>query len=112
MARQKPTAKPEFVLFDVLYEDGTLTSNRKVPGLALGGLEGDTPARAIIEVQDREIARSLSARAARAHRSSRSVGPPRARRRIRRASFERDNGSVVHPQPIVRFRIDDALSPV
>jgi hypothetical protein len=40
----------------VLYEDGTLTSNRKVPGLALGGLEGDTPARAIIEVQDREIA--------------------------------------------------------
>jgi hypothetical protein len=38
MARQKPTAKPEFVLFDVLYEDGTLTSNRKVPSLALGGL--------------------------------------------------------------------------
>jgi hypothetical protein len=56
MARQKPTAKPEFVLFDVLYEDGTLTSNRKVPSLALGGLEGDAPARAVIEAQDREIA--------------------------------------------------------
>jgi hypothetical protein len=56
MARQKPTAKPEFVLFDVLYEDGTLTSNRKVPGSALGGLEADAPARSVIEAQDREIA--------------------------------------------------------
>jgi hypothetical protein len=55
MARQKPTAKPDFVLFDVLYEDGTLTSNRKVPS-SLGSLEGDTPARAVIEAQDREIA--------------------------------------------------------
>jgi hypothetical protein len=56
MGRQKPTAKPEFVLFDVLYEDGTMTSNRKVPGSMLGGLEGDAPARAVIEAQDREIA--------------------------------------------------------
>jgi hypothetical protein len=56
MGRQKPTAKPEFVLFDVLYADGTMTSNRKVPGSVLGGIEGDTPARAIIEAQDREIA--------------------------------------------------------
>jgi hypothetical protein len=46
MARQKPTARPDFVLFDVLYEDGTLTSNRKVPSSMLGGLEGDAPARA------------------------------------------------------------------
>jgi hypothetical protein len=56
MGRQKPTAKPEFVLFDVLYEDGTMTSNRKVPSSVLGGLEGDTPARAVIEAQDRDIA--------------------------------------------------------
>jgi hypothetical protein len=56
MARQKPTTKPEFVLFDVLYEDGTMTSNRKVPSSVLGGLEGDAPARAVIEAQDREIA--------------------------------------------------------
>ncbi len=56
MGRQKPTAKPEHVLFDVLYEDGTMTSNRKVPSSALGGLEGDGPARAVIEAQDREIA--------------------------------------------------------
>jgi hypothetical protein len=44
------------VLFNVLYEDGTQTSNRKVPGAAVGGLEGDEPARAVIEAQDREIA--------------------------------------------------------
>ena len=56
MGRQKPTPKPELVLFDVLYADGTLTSNRRVPGSVLGGLEGDAPARAIIEAQDREIA--------------------------------------------------------
>jgi hypothetical protein len=56
MGRQKPTAKPELVLFDVLYADGTMTSNRRVPGSLLGGLEGDTPARAVIEAQDREIA--------------------------------------------------------
>jgi hypothetical protein len=46
----------EFVLFDVFYEDGTQRSNRRVPAGALGGLDGDEPARAIIEAQDREIA--------------------------------------------------------
>ena len=55
MAR-KPTKKTEFVLFDVVYEDGSQRSNRRVPGEALGGLDGDEPARAIIEQQDREIA--------------------------------------------------------
>ena len=43
------------MLFDVLYEDGTQTSNRKVPALELGGLDGDAPARSIVEAQDREI---------------------------------------------------------
>ena len=56
MGRQKRTTGADFVLFDVLYEDGTLTSNRRVPSSALGGLDGDTPARDIIEAQDREIA--------------------------------------------------------
>lgn len=55
MAR-KPTKKTEFVLFDVIYEDGSQRSNRRVPGEALGGLDGDEPARVIIEQQDREIA--------------------------------------------------------
>jgi hypothetical protein len=57
MARKPGTRTVgEFVLFDVLYEDGTLRSNRRVPAAALGGLDGDEPARAIIEAQDREIA--------------------------------------------------------
>jgi hypothetical protein len=55
MAR-KPTKRTEFVLFDVVYEDGTQRSNRKVPGEVLGGLDGDAPARAFIEGQDRAIA--------------------------------------------------------
>jgi hypothetical protein len=54
MAR-KPTKRVEFVLFDVIYEDGSQRSNRKVPSDALGGLDGDEPARAIIEAQDRAI---------------------------------------------------------
>ncbi len=55
MAR-KPTKRTEFVLFDVIYEDGSQRSNRRVPGEVLGGLEGDAAAKAIIEQQDREIA--------------------------------------------------------
>lgn len=55
MAR-KPSLVGEFALFDVLYEDGTRSSNRKVPNSALGGLDGDTPALEIIEAQDRKIA--------------------------------------------------------
>jgi len=64
MRRRKPTARIEFVLFNVHYEDGTVSSNRKVPSSILGGLEGDAPARDFIETQDREIAgRSGRARA-------------------------------------------------
>jgi hypothetical protein len=44
------------VLFDVVYEDGTQRSNRKVPAELLGGLDGDGPAKAEIEAQDRAIA--------------------------------------------------------
>jgi hypothetical protein len=54
MAR-KPTPRSEFVLFNVYYEDGSQRSNRKVPADLLGGLDGDAPARAVIEEQDREI---------------------------------------------------------
>ena len=55
MAR-KPATRAEFVLFDVLYEDGSQRSNRRVPSEILGGLDGDAPARAAIEEQDRLIA--------------------------------------------------------
>ena len=53
---KKPTARNEFVLFDVIYEDGSQRSNRKVPAELLGGLDGDEPAKAEIEAQDRAIA--------------------------------------------------------
>ena len=45
----------EFILFDVLYEDGTRTSNRKVPGSELGEVDGDLLAKTYIEAQDRQI---------------------------------------------------------
>jgi hypothetical protein len=54
MAR-KPGSRSEFVFFDVLYEDGSQRSNRRVPADLLGGLEKDGPARTFIEEQDREI---------------------------------------------------------
>jgi hypothetical protein len=63
MARGKKAAlRGEFVLFNVVYEDGTQTSNRKVPAEALGGHEGDAAARAIIEAQDRDIAERSGSR--------------------------------------------------
>jgi hypothetical protein len=55
MAR-KPATREGSVLFDVLYEDGTQRSNRRIPSEILGGLDGDAPARTVIEEQDRLIA--------------------------------------------------------
>ena len=52
---KKPTARSEFVMFDVIYEDGSQRSNRKVDASLLGGLDGDEPAKAAIEEQDRAI---------------------------------------------------------
>lgn len=54
MAR-KPATRAEFVMFDVVYEDGTQRSNRRVPAEILDGLDGDAPARTEIEQQDRAI---------------------------------------------------------
>ena len=56
MARKKPTARVELVAFDVLYEDGTRSSNRRVSSALLEGLDGDSPVLAILEAQDAEIA--------------------------------------------------------
>lgn len=52
---KKPTARQEFVMFNVIYEDGSQRSNRKVDANLLGGLDGDEPARAAIMEQDRAI---------------------------------------------------------
>ena len=55
---KKPGTNPkgEFVFFDVVYEDGSQRSNRRVPAALLGGLAKDEPARGFIIEQDREIA--------------------------------------------------------
>jgi len=55
---KKPGTNPksEFVFYDVIYEDGSQRSNRRVPAELLGGLKGDEPARGYIIEQDREIA--------------------------------------------------------
>jgi hypothetical protein len=72
MARKQQARPSGFVLFDVVYEDGTQTSNRKVPATELGGLDGDDPARTIIEDQDQKIAEMSGARRARIKSLSRS----------------------------------------
>jgi len=46
----------EYLLFDVLYEDGSQTSNRKVPAVEIEGSNEDDAAKAFIEAQDRKIA--------------------------------------------------------
>ena len=55
---KKPGTNPkgEFAFFDVVYEDDSLRSNRRVPAELLGGLQGDEPARAFIHAQDSDIA--------------------------------------------------------
>ena len=55
---KKPGTNPkgEFAFFNVVYEDGSLRSNRRVPMTLLEGLEGDKAARGFIMEQDREIA--------------------------------------------------------
>jgi hypothetical protein len=45
-----------FVLFDVVFEDGSRASNRRAPMEILGGLDGDEPARDLIEQQEADIA--------------------------------------------------------
>ncbi|MGU3541097.1 hypothetical protein [Methylobacterium sp. A54F] len=66
-----------FVLFDVVYEDGSRASNRRVPVEILGGLDGDEPARTLIEEQDEAIAQKSGR--ARASIQSLSRSPERAR---------------------------------
>jgi hypothetical protein len=57
MARKPGTRNSgEFALFDVVYEDGSQRSNRRVPMALLGGLDGDEPARTAISEQDSAIA--------------------------------------------------------
>lgn len=73
MARKKPSPS-EFLIFDVLYEDGSRSSNRKVPSAAVSELDPEASVLAAIEAQDEKIAQ-LSGRPRAAIKSiSRSAG--------------------------------------
>lgn len=70
---KKPTARAEFVLFNVTYEDGSQKSNRRVPLDAVEDpYDKDKAIRDAIEEQDRQI-------------SERSGLPPLAIKTITRA---------------------------
>lgn len=70
---KKPTARAEFVLFNVTYEDGSQKSNRKVPLDAVDDpYDRDKAIRDALEEQDRLI-------------SERSGLPPLAIKTITRA---------------------------
>jgi len=56
MARKKPPQAAEFLFFDVLYQDGARSSNRKVATADIDGDDDEAAAQAIIEAQDRDIA--------------------------------------------------------
>jgi len=84
MPRKRQLLENGFVLFNVTYEDGTLSSNRKVPSAEIDQLDAEASARAAIE---RRIARSRGCPAARVDRSRRSSAPMRTnivRRRLAR----------------------------
>jgi hypothetical protein len=53
---KKPNPKPQHAFFNVTYEDGSQTSNRRVPDTLLEMLDADDQIQAFIEAQDREIA--------------------------------------------------------
>ncbi|GJE14917.1 hypothetical protein [Methylobacterium longum] len=71
-AKQLPQDRG-FILFDVVFEYGSRASNRRVPMDILGGLDGDQPARELIEQQEAEIAQK-------------SGRPPRAIQSLTRAA--------------------------
>lgn len=73
MGRRKPMAKAETVLVDVVYEDGTLTSHRKITTTLLDGFDDDTILHTEIEAQDRLIA----------ERSGRARGPIKSITRLK-----------------------------
>ncbi len=56
MARKKEKVETGFALFDVEYEDGTRSSNRRAPKGLLGGLDADEAVKRAIEEQDEAIA--------------------------------------------------------
>ena len=82
MAR-KPASKAEFILFDVVYEDGSQRSNRRVPRQFLDGLDGDVPPWPFLKPR---IERLPNARVVRWRRSEPCAGPHNLRQPARPAA--------------------------
>jgi hypothetical protein len=55
-SNKKRDAGSEFVLVNVVYEDGSQRSNRRVPRAQLSGFDDTADIRQAIEEQDRKIA--------------------------------------------------------
>lgn len=68
MARKKQKSKSlPAVLFNVVYEDGSLSSNRRVAGEQMDDKFGEDPlalARTVIEDQDNQVAQKSGVRKA------------------------------------------------
>jgi hypothetical protein len=54
MAKKKPRVDESFVFFDVIYEDGTKSSRRRVASVDI--VDGDEGAKTVIMAQDTKIA--------------------------------------------------------
>ena len=61
MGKKRERVETGFVLFDIVYQDGTRSSHRKIPASEIGGLDGDSNAKSLIEEQDRRIAEKSGA---------------------------------------------------
>ena len=57
MAKMKSRLDDSFVLYDVVYEDGTRSSRRRIAAGDLSQLDRDADAKTVIMTQDRKIAR-------------------------------------------------------
>ncbi len=56
MAKKKPRVDDSTVLFDVVYDDGTKSSRRRVSAAEISGHDsGDDHAKTVIMAQDRKI---------------------------------------------------------
>lgn len=55
-SKKKIDGEDGYVMFDVVYEDGTRSSHRRVAASELSQFEGDANAKTIIMAQDRKIA--------------------------------------------------------
>jgi hypothetical protein len=56
MARKKVKEATGYALFDVTYDDGTLSSNRRIALSEINDYDGEAGIRAALEAQDRKIA--------------------------------------------------------